>query len=143
MLLQRRKAVRPSPVRALPASETLETRTLFATTVFTIQPELSKVSLAADVVGTSLTRQADGSLIARYEGAIVADVTGSNIRFLGGSDASPETRGKFDPVGTAANYAGEARQFGVPLAVAAVRGMTLDALSAATPFDNNGNFPSS
>jgi hypothetical protein len=111
-------------------------------TVFTVQPDLSKVTLAADVLGVTLTRQSAGSLLARYEGAIVTDVTDTGIQFLGGSDAAPETRGKFDPGNAPANYAGEATQLGVNIANAAIRGMKLDFTSAVTPVDANSNFPS-
>jgi hypothetical protein len=111
-------------------AERLERRTLLATTVFTIDPTLSDVTLSGEAAGFDLKRQDDGSLKARYEGQIVADYTaGTAIRFLGGSDIIAETRGNFDPGGAPGNYAAEVRQLGVTVLEAVVRRLELDLFS--------------
>jgi hypothetical protein len=123
-------------------AERLERRTLFATTVFTIDPSLSSVTLGGESAGFDLKRQDDGSLKARYEGQIVADYTANtSIRFLGGSDIIAETRGNFDPGDAPANYAGEARQVGVTVFEAVVRRLELDLLSEPIAVAS-GSFPS-
>ena len=131
----------PAPVPVTPA-ESLEARRLMAVTVFTIQPDLSRITLSAEAVGVNLSRQETGSLTARYDGTIAADVTPGGIRFLGGSDMVAEMRGRFDPGDAPGNYAGQARQFTVTIAEAAIRNLRLDVLSAALTTDSLGNFPS-
>ena len=111
-------------------AERLERRTLFATTVFTIDPSLSSVTLSGEAAGFDLKRQDDGSLKARYEGQIVTDYTANtSIRFLGGSDIIAETRGNFDPGGAPGNYAAEVRQVGVTMLEAVIRRLELDLFS--------------
>ena len=123
-------------------AERLERRTLFATTVFTIDPALSAVTLEGEAAGFELQRQADGSLRARYDGAIVADyVAGTSIKFLGGSDVVAETRGRYDPGDAPGNYAAEFRRFGATVFEAAVRNLRLDVVSEVLPV-SGGNFAS-
>jgi hypothetical protein len=110
--------------------ERLESRRLFATTVFTIDPALSAVTLSGDAQGFNLKRQDDGSLRARYEGLIVTDYTaGANIRFLGGSEIIAESRGRFDPGAAPGNYAAEVRELGFTAFEGVVRNLRLDLLS--------------
>jgi hypothetical protein len=110
--------------------ERLESRRLFATTVFTIDPALSAVTLSGDAQGFDLKRQDDGSLRARYEGLIVTDYTpGTNIRFLGGSEIIAETRGRFDPGDAPGNYAAEVRELSFTAFEGVVRNLRLDLLS--------------
>ena len=110
--------------------ERLESRQLFATTVFTIDPALSAITLAGEAQGFDLKRQDDGSLRARYEGLIVTDYTpGSAIRFLGGSEIIAEMRGRFDPGDAPGNYAAEVRELGFTAFEGVVRNLRLDLLS--------------
>jgi hypothetical protein len=123
-------------------AERLERRTLFATTVFTIDPALSAITLSGDAAGFGLKRQDDGSLKARYEGQIVADyVANSSIRFLGGSDVVAETRGRYDPGDAPGNYAAEVRQLGVTVFEGVARRLRLDLLSDPLAVAN-GSFAS-
>jgi hypothetical protein len=111
-------------------AEGLERRTMFATTVFTIDPTLSFITLSGDAAGFDLKRQDDGSLKARYEGQIVTDyVAGTSIRFLGGSDVVAETHGRYDPGNAPGNYAAEVRQVGVTVFEGVARRLELDVLS--------------
>jgi hypothetical protein len=108
----------------------LERRRLLAVTVFTIDPTLSAVTLDGQAEGFDFKRQDDGSLHARYDGAIVADyVPGTSIHFLGGSQLTAETRGKFDPGNAPGNYAAEVRQFGVTVFEGVLRNLELDLVS--------------
>ena len=129
--------------RPRPAAEALEGRRLLAVTVFTIQPEQSRLTLLSEIVGFNLSRQDAGSLTARYDGTIAADVTASSIQFLGGSNMVAEMHGRYEPGNAAANYAAQATQFTVSVAETAVRNLRLDALSGAITTDSLGNFPSS
>lgn len=123
-------------------AERLERRALFAVTVFTIDPARSAITLDGEAAGFDLDRQDDGSLRARYDGAIVADyVPGTSIRFLGGSDITAETRGRFDPGNAPGNYAGEATQFGATVFEAVIRRLQLDVFSDLLPI-TGGNFAS-
>ena len=123
-------------------AERLERRALFALTVFTIDPALSAITLAGEAAGFDLERQDDGSLRARYDGAIVADyVAGTSIRFLGGSEITAETRGRFDPGDAPGNYAGEADQFGATVFEGVIRRLQLDLFSDLLPI-TGGNFAS-
>ena len=123
-------------------AERLEPRALFATTVFTINPALSAISLEGEAAGFDLKRQSDGSLRARYDGEIVADyVTGASIRFLGGSEITAETRGRFDPGDAPGNYAAESTQFGATLFEGVVRRLRLDLFSDLLAV-SGGNFAS-
>jgi hypothetical protein len=123
-------------------AERLERRALFATTVFTINPALSAINLEGEAAGFELKRQDDGSLRARYDGAIVADyVAGTSIRFLGGSEITAETRGRFDPGNAPGNYAGEATQFGATVFEGVIRRLKLDLFSDLLAV-TGGNFPS-
>lgn len=119
--------------RRTPAAlEPLEGRTLFALTAFQIDPALSQIRLSGEAYSIDLDEQADGSLSARYEGTILADVDGDSIRFVGGSTIAAQSRGSFDPRGGPANYAGEANgPFGIDLGEVAVRGLVLDVTSSA------------
>jgi hypothetical protein len=120
----------------------LERRRLLAVTVFTIDPTLSAVNLDGRAEGFDFKRQDDGSLHARYEGAIVADyVPGTSIHFLGGSQVRAETRGKFDPGNAPGNYAAEVRQFGVTVFEGVLRNLELDLVSDTLPV-NSGSFSS-
>ena len=136
----RSESLRPGAV-----CDALERRTLFDTTVFTIDPTASRVSLAGEALDVELQRQADASLIARYEGVMVTDVVMSaspTIRFLGGGSAAAEMRGTFDPGAAPANYAGKGTQFGVQIAEMAVRDLRLDVVSQLITVAPNGTFPS-
>ena len=124
-------------------AERLERRRLFAITVFTVDPTLSALTLDGQAAGYDFKRQADGSLRARYDGAIVADYSpGTSIRFLGGSEVVAEMRGRFDPGNAPGNYAAEVRQFGVSVFEGVVRRLQLDLFSDLIPV-SGGNFASS
>ena len=124
-------------------AERLERRMLFATTVFTIDPSLSAITLEGEASGFDLKRQDDGSLRARYEGEIIADYTaGTSIRFLGGSDIIAETRGSYDPGNASGNYAAEVRQVGLTVFEAVIRQLQLDLVSDPISV-SGGSFASS
>jgi hypothetical protein len=117
--------------------ESLEGRTLFAATLFQIDPVLSKIRLDGEAFSIDLDEQDDGSLQAHYEGIIKADVTGNTIDFLDGSNIVAQSYGNFSPGDLAANYAGEAEgPFGINLGKVAIRGLTLDLTSGSITLAN-------
>ena len=133
-----RRSDRPRTAARRPASaaraEALEARSLFAATVFHVDPTQSALSLSGTAFGIKLDEQADGSLRAAYDGAIVADVTADSVRLLGGGSLAAESRGRFSPGDAAGNYAAEADgPFGVDLGELVVRGLRLAATSGDLP----------
>lgn len=52
---------------------------------YTLDPERSSISLTGSASGITLQEQAAGSLTTSYTGTLVADVTASQIQFVGGS----------------------------------------------------------
>lgn len=127
-----------------PPTERLEPRRLLATTVFTIDPALSFVTLSGEAAGFDFKRQHDGSLRARYDGTIVADYQpGASIRFLGDGDVEAETHGNYDPGDAPGNYAAEVRQLGAPIFEGVVRNLHLDLTSEGLAVAAGGNFLSS
>ncbi|HEX8911034.1 MAG TPA: hypothetical protein VF796_01655 [Humisphaera sp.] len=122
---------RTTPPQVPVLAEPLEHRALFTTTVFQIDPAQSVLKLSGSAFGITLDEQSDGSLAARYEGTLVADVTADTIRLLGGGAVVAETKGRFDPGGAAGNYgAAKDGPFGVDLGKLAVRDLALDLTSS-------------
>jgi hypothetical protein len=120
----------------------LERRRLLAITVFTVDPTQTAVTLDGHAQGFDFKRQDDGSLHARYDGAIVADyVPGTSIHFLGGSRVAAEMRGRFDPGNAPGNYAAEVKQFGVTVFEGVLRNLQLDLFSDTLPVAS-GSFSS-
>ncbi len=68
-----------------------------ATVSYTINPDLSFLTMTGDVIGTAITPQAAGADIAYYQGTITGDLTAGVLTFSGGSviDALPNPAGPF------------------------------------------------
>src|SRR4051812_9118593 len=94
------------------AVEALESRTLFALLTFNVDPALSSLRLSGDVSVIDLDEQRGGSLLAKYEGTILADVEANAVTFPGGSNVAAQATRSYSPGSTPANYGGEAETGG-------------------------------
>lgn len=84
---------------------------------FTINQAQSSLAISGTFAGFAIEPQGPGSLVTSYTGTIEADVTSSDILFVGGSVIAALTNGNWEPAaggapGTApANYGGEVVNF--------------------------------
>jgi hypothetical protein len=128
-------ATKSIAVAAFTAVEMLETRTLFAAVTFTVDPALSSLRLSGEVASVlDMEEQHSGSLVAAYNGTIVADVTDTNIAFPGGSNVAALATKSYSPGSTPANYGAKAETggiFSVKIGEAAIRGLKFDVKSDA------------
>ena len=115
---------------------------------FTLEPELSSVTLSGSASGAALQAQGPGSLTSFFAGTLVLDVTDTEVRFPGGSRLIPGEPNSWQPGpagadGSApASYGGKATigsGFFSVSAVAATRRLSFDVLSAALPI-SGGSF---
>src|SRR4051794_12402802 len=129
---------------AFTAVEALETRTLFAAVTFTVDPTLSSLRLSGEVADVlDMEEQRSGSLVAAYNGTIVADVTDNSIAFPGGSDVVAIATKTYDPGTGPASYGAKAETggiFSVKIGEAAVRGLTFDLNSVDLAVSDSGAF---
>jgi hypothetical protein len=127
------------------AVELLETRTLFAVVTFTVDPTVSTLRLSGEVADVlELEPQRDGSLVAAYEGTIVADITDGVISFPGASNVIAQAKRSYDPGDGPANYGGESETdgvFSVKLGEAAIRDFRFDLRSENLTLTDAGAFP--
>ena len=122
---------------------------MLSTTIFTVNSTETSMSMAGNLdfegVIIKLSPQAAGSLTAHYSGTVSADVTGTSITFTGGSNITAIATGKYNPGGTAADYAGQggASIFGFSVSgIAAIRGLIGNLTSKAIPITSSGSFNS-
>lgn len=111
---------------------------------FTIDPARSSLRISGTFAGFNIEPQAPGSLVTSYEGTIEAEVTGSDIVFLGGSVIAALTNGNWQPAaggaaGSApANYGGQVVNLFVN-GRAALRNVRFDLTSGVLPL-NDGHY---
>jgi hypothetical protein len=72
-------------------SSLLAVRAAAVTQTFTINTASSSLTIDGDVLGATITAQTPGSTATSYSGSILADLTGSNITFVGGSSVNANT----------------------------------------------------
>src|SRR6516164_3875458 len=65
--------------------------------VFTLETNLSSVTISGTVMGASITEQGPGSLTASVGGTIQASLAGNTIQFTGRSQILVETNGNWQP----------------------------------------------
>lgn len=96
---------------------------------FDVVPAQSQLTLSGTTSGSTLVQQAPGSMSTTFSGTILADVTDSQIRFVGGSLVKGADSGSYEPaVGGAAGTAPAA--FGAKATVT-VEIFTVEAKAAA------------
>jgi subtilisin family serine protease len=108
---------------------------------FTLDSQLSSVTIGGDLEGSPLVEQQLGSLTTSYHGTIVALVQNGSITFPGGSliDAD-EHPGPFLPGNVAADYAGRIQLLPGVFAEGLFRNLTFDGTSGPVPVQPNGEF---
>jgi hypothetical protein len=112
---------------------------------FVLDATNSSLSISGTLAGSAFQQQGTGSLTTKYSGTIKADVTGSNITFVGGSVIVGLNSGNWQPgpggvAGSApANY-GMKETVLLTTVMAAVRNTLLDVTSSALPL-TGGSFP--
>ena len=104
--------------------------------VFTLETNLSSVTISGTVMGASITEQGPGSLTASVGGTIQASLAGNTIQFTGRSQILVETNGNWQPAadGTAGSAPGDfgvKANLGIASGVAAARNMQFDVTSSA------------
>ena len=114
--------------------------------VFTLDTNLSSVTISGSVAGGTITPQAAGSLTGKIGGNLQVALTGSTIQFIGGSQIMSETNGSWQPLadgsaGSAPADFGGAASLGIASGVAALRNILLDVVSPAINL-SGGNFDS-
>ena len=113
---------------------------------FTLDATNSSLSISGTLGGAAFQQQAPGSLIAKIGGTIKADVTSSNITFVGGSLIAALTNGNWQPgpggaAGSApANYGLKVTVYIFITAMASVRNALLDVNSSPLAV-TGGAFP--
>lgn len=129
---------------AFTAVEALETRTLFASVSFTVNPALSSLRLSGEVADTlDLDEQHSGSLVAAYNGTILAEITDTSVAFPGGSNVAALATKNYSPGSGPANYGAKSETgglFSVKLGEAAIRGLTFDVKSVDLALSESGAF---
>ena len=127
-----------------PAAESLERRTLFAVTTFTIDPALSSLRLSGEVAGEfDIEAQGAGSLVQNYQGSIVADVRDAVISFPGDSSAVALATKEYDPGDGPANYGVEGETggvFSVKIGEGAIRNFAFDLTAGDLALSDTGAF---
>ena len=105
---------------------------------FVLDATNSSLGISGTLAGVAFQQQGTGSLTTKYSGTIVADVTSSNITFVGGSAIVGMNSGNWQPglggaAGNApANY-GMKETVLLTTVMAAVRNTLLDVSSSALP----------
>ena len=118
-----------------------------APATFTVNPDLSVVSVSAIAASFALSEQGPGSLGSKLGGTLVLDQAGDFLQFTGGSQLIVYTNGTWEPgvggvAGTApACFAGKVSSF-LANAKAALRNAQLDATSPPIKL-TSGSFDSS
>jgi hypothetical protein len=113
---------------------------------FTLDTNQSVLTLSGTFAGIAIQPQGTGSLTTKYKGTILADVTSSNITFVGGSSVIALNNGNWQPLsgggsGSApANYGAKVYAFLLVDARAAVRNLVLDVTSGELAL-TGGTFP--
>jgi hypothetical protein len=134
--------------RSIGVAEPLESRSLFALVTFTVDPALSSLRLSGEVGDVlDLEEQRSGSLVAAYEGTVVADFEAGSINFPGGSDVAARATRSYSPGDGPANYGAESETggiFSVKIGEAAVRNFKFDVRTdAALAVTESGAFGAS
>ena len=116
---------------------------------FTIDRNLSSLTISGSVLGAAFTPQGAGSLTTKYGGTIKATQTGGTIQFTGASLITALTNGNWQPLagganGNApANYGASATPLGFTSVKAAMRSMLFDVTSPAVTVTGSQFDPSS
>ena len=120
--------------------------------VFTIDPTQTEITLGGTIVGVPVLEQGAGSLKTKFQGTINADITGTTIRFPGGSTIDAITNGVWQPgasgVGASlpADFAGRVTaNLGLLSGTldGAFRNIVVDVTSASLPLSASGSFDAS
>jgi hypothetical protein len=104
---------------------------------FALDATNSSLSISGSLGSAAFQQQGPGSLTTKFSGTINADVTSSNITFVGGSAIAALNSGNWQPgpggvVGSApANYGVKVNVYIIITAMAAVRNALLDMTSSA------------
>jgi hypothetical protein len=117
--------------------------------VFTLDTNLSSLTISGTVQGASLVQQGAGSLTTQYGGTIEATQTASSIQFPGQSLIAAMNSGNWQPLDdgsaglAAANYGASVNlAAGLVKVKAALRSLVLDVTSSALTFNSTGQFAS-
>ena len=123
-------------------------QSLAAPVTFTLDPTQSSITASGNAAGNTFQEQGPGSLTARYEGTIKADLGSSTIQFLRGSAIDALVSGNWQPrsggaAGTEpADYGAQASSF-LGTVRGAFRNILLDVSSQVINVNPNGTFDSS
>lgn len=102
--------------------------------VFTLETNLSTVTISGSVIGGVISNQGPGSLTTTIGGSIQVQLNGSSIQFIGQSEILAETNGSWQPLadgsaGSALADFGGTASTAFASGVAALRNVQLDLIS--------------